>query len=423
MVMKTDNVIYPELDLVFLRALNYPEYARPEYYIKEQAKSGWSKGVFLRSLLDIHEWYSIKLRIRTSQKKRAFEKENRKLPEDFGLDLEEETNGEVKGKLTKKVLEDLRYAVQYAYKFDKKQPEFDSYQILTFCERILQFIKAQFNEQIQKTSSAKFLAEKFRKEGQEIDGNPEYVIYSYDIISDAPVANIYRFRNEVRKLLLNSSHPEELKTILKPLEILSVEIVNIWNTRLQPIEVAESEEERNKHIRDRRLITFDPDDMKIWHHNIYSPDDFHREPSSHFLNQDFAKFAANVANLITGEVLKNTKTEDEVKATGTVFEDLDELFIKAHYITPSYLILKDEVLIGDNNQYIGNLKSAFCVWAIQMRNLNIIHPVNDGIITSLLNKKFQGLNMNSSNFRTSLTKAKRKYENVFKQKLKKLSQP
>lgn len=421
--MNAEDIIYPELGQVFLIALNYPEYARPEYYIKEQLKSDWSKGVFLRALLDWHEHYNMKLQIKSSHRKGQLKKEGRTLPEDFGLDLEEETKGKVEGKLTKKVLEDLRYAIQYAYKLNKEPPVFDSYQIISFCERILIFIKAQFNEQIKKTSSAKYTAERFRKEGQEVKGNPEYIIYTFNIISDAPVADFHRFRNEVRKLLLNSANPSELNSVLKPLYNISVEIVDLWNNKLQPIEVAQTEEERDRFVMDRRLITFDPYEMRIWHHNIYSPDDFYREQSEHFMNQDFAGFAAKVANLISGEVIKQSKVKKKVDPQVDEYDDLDELFSKPHYRKPCYEVLRDVGLIGENEGYIGNLKSAFCIWANELKIARLIKPVTDVVVTELMNRKFNGLKMDSSNFRTSLTKGSKLYKAEFKKVFTALSQP
>ena len=67
-----NSFIYSQVERVFLKALNYPDYARPEYFIKEQEKSGWSKGVFLRTLLDTHEHYSLRLQVYTGQQERLF---------------------------------------------------------------------------------------------------------------------------------------------------------------------------------------------------------------------------------------------------------------------------------------------------------------------------------------------------------------
>jgi|GEM_PF-5262793 len=229
----SNNKISPNIHLIFLQAIEYPDYARPEFFIKEQLKSGWSRAVYLQTLLMVYEFYDMKLTIYSSKERNDLKKQNKKLPDDFGLDLDKETNGIQKGKLTKKVLEDLRFAVQQAYKIDSPKPEFNSFEVFAFCERILLFIKGQFEDQIRKNSSARFVADKYRNQGHLIEGNPEYLVYHYNIISEAPLVDYHRFRNEVRKLLLTSINPEELKIILQPLRELSIKIVDLWNKQLQ----------------------------------------------------------------------------------------------------------------------------------------------------------------------------------------------
>ena len=420
--MRTADSIFPDMDLVFLKALNYPDFARPEYFIREQEKSGWSKGVFLHTLMGMHDHFSMSLQITTSAQKGRLKKENRHLPENFGLDLEKESKGQVKGTLTKKMLADLRYSIVNAYRIGKPEPSFDSYQVIAICERMFIYIRSQFNEQVKKTGNAWYLADRQRKEGQTIKGAPEYIIYHYNIISDAPVIDFTRFRNEVRKLLLNSINPSELKTMLQPLYTVGIEIVNLWNEKLQPIEVAPNEEELRKVIRDQRLITFDPEEMVIWTHNIYSPEDYYREPSKHFMNQDFVAFAAKVANLISAEVLKNSNAKKDQKVEHKAYEDFNDLFINPDHVIPCYELLKEEELVGDKGNYTGKLKSAFCLWANELRTKKIISYVPDQVLTKLLNRKFEGLDMDNSNFRTALTKAKRTYKSKFSKAMDKLSQ-
>lgn len=421
--MATIDNIYPNIDLVFLKALNYPDFSRPEYFIKEQEKSGWSKGIFLRALMVIQEHFSMQLEMTTSAQKGKLKKEGRELPENFGLELEKESKGEVKGILTKKILEDLRYSIINAYRIGRQEPIFDSYQIIAYCERMFIYIRSQFNEQIKKTGNAWYLAERKRKEGQHIEGNPEYIIYHYNIISEAPVVDFQRFRNEVRKLLLNSLNPSELATMLKPLHTVGIEIVDLWNNHLQPIEVAANEEDLKKIIYDQRLITFDPEEMVIWTRNIYSPEDYYREPSKHFLNQDFVAFAAKVVNLISGEILKKVSVKEIQKLQQKEYEDFNDLFINPDHIIPCFELLRQEELIGEKSNYTGKLKSAFCLWANELRTKQVINYVPNELLTKLLNQKFEGLNMHSSNFRTPLTNASRKYKSKFSKAMDKLSQP
>lgn len=420
-MVNSDN-IYPDLKLVFLKALTYPEFARPEYFIQEQKKSGWSKGVFLHSLMNVHEHFAVNLQIVTNVERSRLKKLNREVPESFGLDLNELSGGQVKGKLTKKILEDLRYAIINAYRIDKPQPVFDSYQIISFCEKMFIYIRGQFKEQIQKTSNAGYLAERQRKQGRTIEGRPEYIVYHYNIISDAPVVDFQAFRNEVRKLLLNSINPAELKTILKPLHVLGIEIVNLWNAKLQRVEYPSTDEKRELVIRDQKLIEFEYEEMTIWTRNTNSQEDFHREPNRHFMNQDFAFFAANVANLIAGEVLKEKGAKKEQKAEYKEPEDFDDLFKNPKQITPAYDILKKEELIGETGNYLGGLKSAFCVWVIELGNKGIIDYASDKTLTKLLNQRFKGLDMHDSNLRATSPKANKLYKSKFSKAMKELSQ-
>lgn len=420
--MKKSDTFYPGLDIVFLKALDYPAFTRPEYFIREQTKSGWSKGIFLNALMEMYHHFVMVLQITSNAQKSRLKKAQLALPENFGLDLQKETSGELEGTLTAVMLEDLKYSIINAFRIGRAEPVFDSYQVIAMCERMFLYIRAEFSKQVQKTSNAKYLSDRRKKEGQVIEGDPEYIIYHYNIISDAPVIDFIRFRNEVRKLNLHAVNPDELKDMLKPLYSAGVEIVELWNNQLQPIEVAPNGEALKKIIHDQILITFDPEEWVIWTHNIYSPDDFYREPSRHFLNQDFAAFAAKVANFISGEILKKNHSKDVQKTGQTEYEDFDDLFINPTHKSPCYGLLQNAELIGSKRNYTGNLKSAFAIWARELIIHNIIVYTSDQVLTKLLNRKFQGLNMSAAVFRTTSPKARKSFQNVFKKGMKQLSQ-
>lgn len=420
--MKKADTFYPGLDKIFLKALDYPAFSRPEYFIREQTKSGWSKGIFLNALMEMYHHYVMVLQITSNAQKSRLKKMQLELPANFGLDLQKETSGEINGTLTAAMLEDLKYSILNAFRIGRAEPVFDAYQIVAMCERMFLYIIAEFRKQVQKTTHAKYLADTRRKEGQLIDGEPEYIIYHYNIISDAPVVDFIRFRNEVRKLNLHAINPEELKAMLKPLYSAGVEIVELWNNQLQPIEVAPNSEALKKVIHDQILITFDPEEWVIWTHNIYSPDDFYREPSRHFLNQDFAAFAAKVANFISGEILKKNASKDIQKTGQKEYEDFDDLFINPTHKSPCYDLLHNAELIGPKRNYTGNLKSAFAIWAKELIINNIIVYTSDQVLTKLLNRKFQGLNMSPTVFRTPSPKARKSFQHGFKKRMKQLSQ-
>lgn len=415
------NKISPNIHLTFLQAIEYPDYARSEFFIKEQLKSGWSRDVYLSTLLRVYESYKIKLDIYSSKEKNELAKKGRKLPDDFGLDLAQETNGIQKGKLDKKVLEDLAYAVRQAYKIDKPKPEFNSYEIIAFCERILIFIRSQFEEQIKKTGIAHVIAEQHKKEGGEIKGVPVYRIYHYSIISDAPIADYYQFRNEIRKLLLTSQNPEELETILRPLFDLSVKIVDLWNSKLHFIEEpkVEPNEDTETAIREQRLITFDHQKLEIWNKNIFDDDDFLRETTVHFFNRDLAVFASRVANLISGEVLKDW---NKYKLKEKKYASFDELFIDSSIAGKCYKLLIDEQFIDTDFNYRGNLKSIACLWVKELGRASLIIHQKDSVYLDLLNKKFKGLNLSLAVFRKHSGKAKQLHERNFRVQLSQIAQ-
>ena len=412
----------PDLGPLFLQALEFPTHARPEVYMKAQKKSGWSKAVFLRTLLNEWEHYDTVWQIHANKERTDLRKQGNKLPEDFGVDLEKETNGKQKGKLTRKALEDLRFAVEQAYKFEVPDPVFDSFQIIAFCERLLLFIKGQYEEQIMPYHSVNFVVERLKKAGHRIKGNPTHVVYHYNIITDAPVGDFYRFKTEVRKLLLNSVHPEELKTILTPVKELCIKIVDLWNNDLQSLDQPIEEKDRNRAVREQRLMTFNYWDISMWHRNIQFDDEFYREPSLHFMNRDFAVFAANVANLITYEVLKQKKTTKNFNSISQEYRNFDELFINPHTSKEYYNLLVEEQLIGPNFNYIGGLKSAFCIWVKELSKQGVIHFISDDDMTVLLNNKFASLRMSSSLFRSTMTKAVKEYQPKFKKEISKLKQ-
>lgn len=418
-------VEFPDVFPVFLKALDLPEFARPEFYLKSQKKSGWSRNTYLAALNEAYHHYQTRLTLETNVARSKYVREGKPFrTHEFNLSLGELTQNAQEGILTRESLDDLRHAIDLANKLGQPKKIYTAYEVLSFCERFLIFIKSEFINQATKTSLASYVAEKHREQGRSVEGIPEYILYRHTIISDAPILNFNKFRNEVRKLLLTSQNPKELVTILKPLRDYAAEIVNTWNNALSPIEQPFGKHERNKGkgIYEQRLLVFDADTLTVWNRNIFYDKDYYREPATTYVNRDFAQFAAGVANFISAEVLKE-------HVTAQLKEDLpdsfDELFLDNRLAQECYNMLRDKGLVDSNLSFKrGALKSAFCLWVRELgRGAEpLISHQNDKVYTDLLNKKFKGLNLDPSNFRTAMTKAKEKFQRHFKDSVSKLSQ-
>ena len=414
------TIIHPDLESVFLKALQYPLYARPEFYLKQQQDSGWSKVVFFNALHGISEYFDTKLAIQRSDQRRLFKKDGKILPSDFGINLEKETQGKLIGTLTGKSIQELRSAIDYAARIDLPKPKFNSYQILAFCERILTFVIDQFEIQLKKDGSARFVAERLRKLGHQIEGSPEYIIYHYQIISEAPLADFSIFKNELRKLILTSRNPAELRVILQPTFQRCKRIIELWNEDLINLDEPTKKEYKNKAVRDERVIEFDHHNLTIWHADSESANNYYRIRTEHFMNRDFAEFAYNVAEIISREVFKETEVAKNLP--DRKFANFDDLFIIPETIIPAYRVLIEEEIITENFDHIGHLKTAFCVWINELKRAKLIHHCPDRLLNELLNKKISSLRLSLASYRKPFTRAENQFRNIFQKKLSKLSQ-
>src|SRR5688572_9585205 len=86
-IQKLDPV---QMRSIFLNALDYPENARPEFFLKHQPESGWSRGVFLRELEEAYHYYMAIYNVKRSYETGMLGKEDRKLIDDFKLKVEED---------------------------------------------------------------------------------------------------------------------------------------------------------------------------------------------------------------------------------------------------------------------------------------------------------------------------------------------
>jgi hypothetical protein len=278
---------------IFFEAVEYSDYVRSFFFIKKQKESGWHKGVFLAGLHEIYFHYVNYLEIK-------FGAENGRNPnlkiEDISISIEKETDGKQNGKLTKAILDKLEIAILSAYEIDKQQEKFDDVEIITFVEYGLWFIRNEFQIQIGVKSD-----EWFRPRTQ------TYFIYL--IISEAPFLDFPKFKNAVRNLLWKNQSNLALKKTLENYYKASFEIVEIWNKTLFKLE-QKSNIEKEKGLPETVKMEFKHKTLShAWWNDVPL---FDAKEHKRYLNQDFAQFAAKIANLLAPEVtsIKN----EELKA-------------------------------------------------------------------------------------------------------------
>src|SRR5436305_723882 len=129
---------YPlDLTNIFFEALKYPQFARPNFFINKQKESEWSKGVYLTALDEVYHSSLLRLRMRFNAEKRNLG--DTKF-EEFKISKKVLLGDEDEQLIDKAVLDELHYAIQYAWRFDTIQKSYSPYQILSFVEVALLFI-------------------------------------------------------------------------------------------------------------------------------------------------------------------------------------------------------------------------------------------------------------------------------------------
>lgn len=283
-----------DIRLTFFEALKYPQYARPNFFVNRQKDSEWTKGVYLKSLYEIYHECIKRLRIHYDAKKR---KANGIKLEDIKLPINEVTTGNAAGTYNKRVLEELRQAIQASERFGRHEKNYTSVETLSFVEYALGFIRNEFSAQ------SKGIKGEFAR-----PGTSSY--FTYLIVQDGPFFNFPKFKAAFRELVLSSNNLESLKQILKPFYTVSVEIVRLWNKKIHLLENVDRQTEEILPP-EMVLIEFHSDETKkSWGTDL---ENFEVLGPRLFLNQDFAYFAAKIANLLSSELLGGK----EVKLTLT----------------------------------------------------------------------------------------------------------
>lgn len=279
-----------DLTNIFFEALKYPQFARPNFFINKQKESEWSKGVYLTALDEVYHTSLLRLRMYFNAKKRNLG--DIKF-EEFKISKKVLLGNDDEQLIDKTILDELHYAIQYAWRFDTIQKSYSPYQILSFVEVALFFIKNEFNEQAKKTTSP--------------HPRPRTKTYfTYLIAQDGPFFDFPKFKNAVRELLYTTQNIKRLEKLFVSFHKVAVEIVKMWNEEIFFIE-------QNAHIKDtnspieRVRVEFHAETLKkSW----WSDEKlFDNLPHDFFMNQDFALFAANIANLVNSEVIHGAETK------------------------------------------------------------------------------------------------------------------
>jgi hypothetical protein len=292
-----------DLSPVFFEALNYPEFARPNFYLIKQKESGWLKGVYLTGLAEVYHRCITRLRLQFSIKKRKADTQLQL--EDIQIPVKEVTGGEEKGSFDKKILDGLFYAIQEAGQYEQPQETYSDIEVLSMTEYALWFIRNEFKVQLKEITG-----------GFSRPRTDTYFIYH--IAQDGPFFDYPKFKHSFRKLLLSATNVEGLKQILRPYHKAAVEIVKCWNEKVFKLEQNDHTDEKikqptvvNVQFKARELRYSWWSDTELF--EIYSPRPYG--------NSAFASFAAGIANLLSNELLGGKKVElrtDEVN----VIEDM-----------------------------------------------------------------------------------------------------
>ena len=282
-----------DLTNVFFEALKYPQFARPNFYINKQKESEWSKGVYLTALDEVYHNVVLLIRLHFNAKKKSLG--DAKF-EEFKISKKTLFDGGDEQLIDKQILDELHYAIQYAWRFDIIQKSYSNYQIISFVEVALVFIKNEFYEQAKKVSSP-------------LPRPRTKTYFTYSIAQDGPFFDFPNFKNAVRELLYTTRNVKRLEKLFISFHKIAAEIVKLWNEEIYFIEQNATVKDGNSEI-ERVRVEFHADTLKkSW----WSDDKlFDNLPHDFFMNQDFASYAASIANLINSEVIHGAETKIKI---------------------------------------------------------------------------------------------------------------
>lgn len=273
-----------DLSTVFFEALEHPEFARPNFYIIKQKQSGWAKGVYLTALNEVFHGCITRIQVH-------FNATKRKTPglkmEDIQLPLKEFIGGDSEKLINIEILKQLHLSIQAAGYWDRENEKFTAYQVLSFVEYALWFMRNEFQ----------YMAGMIEVKGF----RPRTKSYfNYLIAQDAPFFDFPRFKAALRELNLTQQNRNAFKVTLEPFQKAAHDIVTLWNENVSPIVLNDAvipDQEPPELV----MVEFKSAELNFSWWN--DQDHFEIRPTKLYLAQDFAYYAAKISNLIMNEIL------------------------------------------------------------------------------------------------------------------------
>lgn len=386
-------------DETFLAALQYELFTIPEYWIKKQQESGWSRQTYLELLRGQHSHYLMELqRLKEIERKKDPTIESNKI----GRSLAELTNGKVteartlKGNdttiLNNELLESLFICLHKAYEFGKPAPVYTDLQIVSFALKAVFYILSEIKIQAGLMAAGHFSRNPpkdfmpFSKDGEKM-----YLIHDYSLIQPSPVFDYFLFEDALRSLMLNSINSENLKKITKPLFNMSEEVVKLWNDKVGDLHT-DFEVQKSNVKKSRQFIEFDIG--KRWFKTWRDTQTFVKMDAKNFDTFDLVLYASRVGGIVASEIMG--RQEDSPKPKKANPKVFSEIFEKDENYISSIRALRELNLIDENNaNIIGTpLKGVMQVLVDFLRyERRYLKHVPDALLTVLLNKEFPGLNL------------------------------
>jgi hypothetical protein len=281
--MSNKNLL--DLSDIFFEALEYPQFARPNFFLNKQSTTNWAKGVYLTALNEVYHHCKSVLKMHFNKQKQK--SEDLKL-EDFEISIKDLVQIENNKLVNLETLDSLFYSLQFIPYFDRSQKNYTPLEVISCVETALIFIKNEYYKQIKKAANPLFRA-----------GTKNY--FNYLIAEDSPFFDFPKFKNAFRELLYSSKSSVKIEKLFISFHKAAVEIVKLWNEEIYFIE-QKTNVDGNKFQPERVRVEFNADSLKqTWWTDEKMFDNC--IPHEFFLNQDFASLAAKIANLINGEII------------------------------------------------------------------------------------------------------------------------
>ncbi|GGH71304.1 hypothetical protein HNQ91_003199 [Filimonas zeae] len=287
---------------VFFESLNYPAFARADFFLIKQRGSGWSPAVYFKALLIQYQDYNHIFLSKLNGEKRGnvnIEKQN------FSIQVNVPNQPGDEIAITENLLREQYLAIHTAIRHVQIATDKDvigEAEVLACVEYGLLFIFKQFKDIVKKVQALP------------VDSNFE--LKTYLIAQDGPFINYPAFKKSLLHLLLNGTERKILKEVLKRSKAAAIEIVRLWNEKIFDFQF------------DKRLTRLTGNDYYRVEFNRKTlscswwsdPDIFSVKLHDFFVLQDLANYAARVANLISEDVFQKEDDKQVVRKDSFVNE-------------------------------------------------------------------------------------------------------